>query len=184
MADKQAHQQTDKPMNASPSGSWGASSSSTSSSPYIPVTSTNNHREVNAFLEGATNSAPDIDCSFSISGLSSDDDDDSVSGKSICKKIYLESGNSKQFLSAMAIGLTDEDDLFSNTNNEPYKSSKKRKHFVPSLKILQEEFVRHGKLFSPSKIPRPGNWPGSRCKEFLIKNPIYDSPLAAASCTR
>eukprot|EP00978_Attheya_sp_CCMP212_P009405 scaffold22264_cov49-Attheya_sp.AAC.1 len=112
----------------------GVSSSSTSSSPSIPVASTDDHREVDAFLVGATNSAADIDRSFSYTGLSSDDDDDdddSVSGQSICKKIYLESGNSKNLLLAMAIGLTDEDDSFGNTSNEPYKSSTKRKHFVP-----------------------------------------------------
>ena len=97
MADKQAHQLTDKPMDASPSGSWGASSSSTSSRLSIPVASTDDHREVNAFLEGATNSAPDNGRLFSISGLSSDDDDDSVSGQSICKKSTLKVATVKRF---------------------------------------------------------------------------------------
>eukprot|EP00957_Ditylum_brightwellii_P019649 1482328-Ditylum_brightwellii.AAC.1 len=121
-------------------------SSSTSFSHSIPLASTGNHRKVDAFIESNSGDALGIYHTFSIANLSSSDDNNDndsniISGENICKTTYLANGNCKRLLLEMVIGLTDENDSFGNTNNKPYKSSKERKNFVPSLKILQEEWT-------------------------------------------
>jgi hypothetical protein len=69
----------------------------------------------------------------------------------------------------MAIGVKD---VSLDYNNEPYKSLKNHRSFVPSAKDLCAEIHHRALVMGYRKLPKPNNWTNFERMEWLENNPI------------
>jgi hypothetical protein len=90
-----------------------------------------------------------------------------------CKKLYEDNGNSKKLLLVMAIGAVKGNDNFVDMNEDPYKSAKNRKIFLPTADLVKKEISRRAELFK-MKEPRPNQWKVGKCREWLTQHPLVD----------
>jgi hypothetical protein len=98
-----------------------------------------------------------------------------MSGKDIytlsCEEVYVNSGKNKALLLAMCCGV---DDCNSDTTLEPYKSSRRRRTFLPQAREYNDEIVRRANVIGlpQAQIPRPKAWPHKKRIEWLEKHKI------------
>jgi hypothetical protein len=90
-----------------------------------------------------------------------------------CKKLYEDNGNSKKLLLVMAIGAVKGNDNFVDMNEDPYKSAKNRKIFLPTADLVKKEISRRAELFK-MKEPRPNQWKVGKCRVWLTQHPLVD----------
>jgi hypothetical protein len=85
------------------------------------------------------------------------------------ERVYVDSGNSKKILLAMAYGLED----FGDVTLEPYTTATNRKSFTPTSDILKQE-VKNRAILGGIKMPRPQGWNMLQLYGWLKDNPRTD----------
>ena len=84
-----------------------------------------------------------------------------------CEPYYVEKGNCKMALFAMAIGIDDAPDL----SAEPFKSSNQKLKFTPKAVTLTAEIARRAFVLNIKK-PKCANWKITAKQDWLVKYPI------------
>jgi hypothetical protein len=93
---------------------------------------------------------------------------------SVCKKVYVDSGNNKTTLHVLSIGLLHDDQPLFSLEQEPWSSFAKNKLRPPkNSDLIQEIRLRASSL--NMKPPRPNNWNQNLMIEWLEEYPVSDT---------
>ena len=102
-------------------------------------------------------------------------------GGCVSQDVYVDSGNKKQILHLLSIGLT-ETGADNNNGNEPlFSFDREPWSTLPKTSLASmrprntdyvHEIVRRANLFHIVPVPRPSNWTRERTLEWLNRNPL------------
>jgi hypothetical protein len=124
---------------------------------------------------GTVTTNNDINENINNNSTINDDDDDDITRDLIpyktCKEAYEASNKSKGLLLSMAHGVAG---CNYDINQEPYKSAKNRRQFIPKADNLSTEIVRRAKALGmkAKTFPQPNGWNNGKKFLWLEKNKI------------
>ena len=93
---------------------------------------------------------------------------------SVCKKVYVESGNDKTILYVLSIGLEHNNEPLFSLEQEPWSTLSKNTLRPPKNSDLVKEVRRRATVSNMRSAPRPSNWTQNQMIEWLKEHPVSD----------
>jgi hypothetical protein len=94
---------------------------------------------------------------------------------SVCKKVYVDSGNDKATLYVLSIGLEHDNEPLFSLEQEPWSTLSKNELRPPKNSDLVKEVRRRATASNMRSAPRPSNWTRNQMIEWLEEHPVSDS---------
>jgi hypothetical protein len=94
---------------------------------------------------------------------------------SVCKKVYVDSGNDKTILYVLSIGLEHDNEPLFPLEQEPWSTLSKNTLRPPKNSDLVKEVRRRAIASNMRSAPRPSNWTRNQMIEWLEEHPVSDS---------
>jgi hypothetical protein len=99
----------------------------------------------------------------------------STHSSSVCKKVYVESGNDKTTLYVLSIGLEHDNEPLFSLEQEPWSTLSKNTLRPTKNSDLAKEVRRRATGSNIRSAPRPSNWIRNQMLEWLEEHSVTDS---------
>ena len=93
---------------------------------------------------------------------------------SVCKKVYVDSGNDKTVLYVLSIGVEHDNEPLFSLEQEPWSTLSKNALRPPKNTDLAKEVRRRATASTVRSAPRPSNWTRNQMIEWLEEHPVSD----------